>query len=154
MIQKELYNFVKEKGRICVIRKQLTKEVCNYSFNVTDFNYKLNKSQYEYVRRKLLKYKKDINQCIKKLVDDNYSRQGVIAFDINSNKPNCVMSLQYLIRNNKIYCIATSRSLDIENKLLQDIEISRKIGEKIKEATGYDFYMTTFNVGSLHFYLK
>ena len=147
-LQNELIHLLKKSGCDVIVNNKKTKELIDYSFNVYNFDYKLNFNELLYVRKKLKKYNKQILIAVKKLKNDKFSRQAVIQFNVYNNLPECLIQIQLLIRKDKLYVIVTSRSLDVKTKLFQDIEIARQIANMF----GFQYEYIKFNVGSLHYY--
>lgn len=153
-LQKKLIKQIDYLGKIVKVRGMKTKEIICHTFIVDDYYYELNKIEKEYVRRKLITYKKQINKVLRILEIDTHSRQAVIQFNTNSSKPNCVLSIQFLIRGNQLIVLVTSRSLDVKNKLYTDIEIAKKIAISICDKFNITINCMVFNVASLHYYKK
>lgn len=155
-IKNRLLHMVKEHGKIVIVRGKKTKEMTGFTFTVrnSDLFNPLTTSEKRYVSIKLKDYAYEIDDVIKKLRKDKYSRQAVLAFAIDCKFPNCLVTLQFLIRNGKLNIFVFSRSLCIKTKLYCDIEIARKIGEIINEEFCTKTNYIRFLVGSLHIYIK
>ena len=153
-LKTKLINYINKNGKEIIVRGLKTKEVLNYSFKVKDFDYELNEEQEKYVKDKLEEYEEEIIYAIDNLMQDLNSRQSVIQFRVLQEYPNCCISIQFIIRNSKLYSIVTSRSLDVKSKLECDIEITRKISDKICKKLNIELKEILFNVVSMHYYLK
>ena len=153
-LKTKLINYINKNGKNVCVRNLKTKEVLNYSFKIKDFDYKLNEEQEKYVKDKLEEYEEEIIYAIDNLMQDLNSRQSVIQFRVLQEYPNCCISIQFIIRNSKLYSIVTSRSLDVKSKLECDIEITRKISDKICKKLNIELKEILFNVVSMHYYLK
>lgn len=145
-------------GSDVVVNKKKTKELIGVFkiISLADLkDCKLNGIQRKYVESKKKKYFKDINKLIDKLIQDKNTRQAIIQFNTNSKLPECISSIQYIIRNNKLTICMCSRSMDIKSKYEQDLtlayDIAKLIISKMKRLE-ID-YMRLF-VGSMHFYIK
>lgn len=136
-------------GKEIIVRGMKTKEICDYSFKITKFDYSLSNTEKKYVDRKLKKYEKEIDKALLKIIKDTNTRQSVIQFSIDGNKPECINQIQILKRNRELIVILTSRSMDV-TKVYQDIEIGKKIAEILEIELNY----IRCNIGSLHLYLK
>jgi len=153
-LKTKLINYINKNGKIVIVRELKTKEVLNCSFKVKEFDYKLNEEQEKYVKDKLEEYEENIVYAIDSLINDLNSRQSFIQFKILQELPNCVVSIQFIIRNSKLYIIVTSRSLDVKTKLECDIEIAKRISNKICKKFGIELNEILFNVCSMHYYIK
>ena len=145
-------------GNNVIINNRKTKEIIGVFkiISIADLqSCRLNKVQRKYVEEKKRKYSKDIDELISKLIKNNNTRQAIIQFDTKSKLPECISSIQYIVRNNKLTICMCSRSMDIKSKYEQDITIAYNIAKliisKIKRLE-ID-YMRLF-VGSMHFYVK
>lgn len=99
-----------------------------------------------------------IEQCIVILQQDPDSRQAILSIwrkdDLWkwSNKP-CTISLQFLLRNNRLNCIATMRSCDILWGFSYDMFSFTMLQEYVAVRLGAELGMYYHNVGSLHAYV-
>lgn len=152
-LQAQLVNEIELYGQSQIVSGKNTKELINYSFSVHDFDYILTDEQRKYVSDKLSDYLDSIMLAINRLKNDINSRQAVIQFDANADMPNCLISIQLLIRNNKLFVIVYSRSLDVTNKLYVDIEIVKRISDMIEKEFSIKLYSMYFHTGSLHVYV-
>lgn len=108
------------------------------------------------------KIREQINYVVDKLATDSDTRQAVINIWRESphktNDVPCTISAQWLIRNNKLYCIDTMRSSDIWLGWPYDIfnfsMISAFIALKLREEYGIKVSLghITLNAGSQHLY--
>ncbi|MAG47092.1 hypothetical protein CL617_00675 [archaeon] len=153
-LKKLIINDIKSKGQEVKVRNMLIKEIIFYSFIVKTFDYELPKIEEVYVKQKIEKYRIQLNEVIKILKDDIYSRRAVIQFDMKDKLPECIESLQFLIRNNNLYCFVNQRSLDVENKLYTDIEIAKEFCNEIEKQLNVKLSYIKFMVNSCHYYLK
>jgi len=153
-LKTKLINYINKNGKEIIVRGLKTKEVLNYSFKVKDFDYELNEEQEKYVKDKLEEYEEEIIYAIDNLMQDLNSRQSVIQFRVLQEYPNCCISIQFIIRNSKLYSIVTSRSLDVKSKLECDIEICKRISYEICKKLNIELKEILFNVVSMHYYLK
>lgn len=96
-----------------------------YSSDLTESD--LSIDHIEYANDKIQQYREDIQFLINKLKEDSQSRQAVVSFEIKSDLPNCMLSIQVQIRKSQIYCSVYQRSLDIVGKLPQDALIAKII---------------------------
>ncbi len=150
-LQNTLIHHIETYGKTVNVNGQLTKECIDLSFNIIDFDYILSIEEDTYVKNKLEKYQKQILYALNKLILDKNTRQAVIQFNATDKLPECITQYQFLIRRGKFITIVTSRSLDVKNKLCQDIEIAKRISDMLNTDK---FPVTiTFHVGSCHFYL-
>lgn len=99
-----------------------------------------------------------IEQAIQILKNDKNSRRAVM----NINRPNmfkcttkdspCTISIQYMIRNNKLHCFVNMRSNDVWLGLPYDIifftELQKYIAARLSVDAGFYYH----NVASLHLY--
>jgi len=152
-LQNRLIELLEKTGKVVVVRKKTTKELIDFTFLVTEFDYELTPSEKEYVRKKLKKYDKSFNRILLKLKKDVYSRQAVVRFNDEGRFPECFISIQFLIRNNELFTLVNSRSLDVKKKLIQDIEICKKFSEIIENKFKVNLKYIKFRVGSMHFYI-
>lgn len=151
--QFKLLKALRTNGNKVVVNKKKTKELINVHFEVNKFDYQINISEIKYIQDKLLQYEQQLIHVIKLLKIDRNSRQAVIVFDQNTDKPNCVVSTQFIIRNNLLYCICNSRSMDIKNKMFTDIEIARLMcSDILQRFTKVKLHSIFFKIGSAHYY--
>jgi thymidylate synthase len=148
-----LKNKITAFGKLVTINNKDTIELLNTNFKVTSYNYKLNNEQIMYVQDKIDMYSKDFAKVIERLNKDLNSRQAVISFDICGSFPNCVVTIQFIIRDFKLYTLVYSRSLDIDNKLYQDIDLARYYSNVIEKTFKVKLNYIQFYVGSLHYYV-
>lgn len=153
-LQERLKDLIDQAGTKVLVNKKITKELINYSFSTKNFNYLLDTGEIGYVHTKISTYTKQFKRILSILDKDIYSRQAVLSFDITHNKPNCVVLIQFLIRNNKLHTIVYSRSMDILNKLYTDIDIAKNFSNKICKRYEIELDKIIFHVGSLHYYLE
>ena len=155
-IQERLHEMIRVHGHQCVVNKKKTKELLGVTFTLSkeDFDYTLTKAQQKYVYDKLRAYRKEVSRAKCRYIRDSNTRQAVVTFSITSNTPNCILSIQVLTRRSRIYIMVNSRSLDISNKLYQDLEIARKIALEITDSKTDDIKFLRFFAGNLHYYVK
>jgi len=101
-----------------------------------------------------------VQSVINKLQADPDSRQAVITIydgriDMRAKAHivPCTLSLQFLIRNKKLHCIATMRSNDVVWGLTYDIFMFTMIQEYIARQLGLELGDYHHNAGSLHLYV-
>lgn len=133
----------------------------------SDDGERVNSAYGQYIFRKYLIKDKDGKynqsksqwQIVKEILEnDRESRQGVINILEVENKLQptkdmpCTISLQYLIRDDKLYAITTMRSNDaylgFRNDLYCFTELQKKMAKELNIDTGWYQH----NVGSLHLY--
>lgn len=116
----------------------------------------------------LYDYSKPISQfqyILKALRNDKHSRKAVMVIynmhDSKISKDNpCTLSLQFLIRDNKLNCITTMRSNDLYFGLTYDIPFFTIVQEMVfvylKKLYYKDLEMGIYihNVGSMHLYQR
>ena len=154
-LQERLKDLIDQAGSKVLVNKKLTKEFVNYSFTVKKFDYFLDTGELAYVNAKILNYTKYFKRILNTLDNDIHSRQAVLSFNItNTHKPNCVVLMQFLIRDEKLHTIVYSRSLDILKKLYTDIDIARRFSDKVCDRYFVTLDKITFHVASLHYYLE
>lgn len=150
-LKNELIKELNRKGNIIRVNDKTTIELIDYSFIVQTFDYSVSEKDSKYIQEKFRKYKKNILLIDRIFKEDNNTRQGVIQFNFYDKSPECITQIQFIKRNEQLYTIVTSRSLDVENKLICDIEIARLLSKKINKENFP--VIIKFNVGSLHKYL-
>jgi thymidylate synthase len=155
-LQEIILNDIDKHGRIVIVRGMKTKEILDYKFNVDteDIQYKMIPSELIYVYEKLEKYDYQIFKVLEILKNDLNSRQAILLFDIHDKMPECVVSAHFLIRDKKLICLVTSRSLDVKTKLYTDILIVKKICERIEKELNVQLKYLSFQVNSCHYYTK
>lgn len=126
--------------------------------NISDNN-KTSNSAYGYILRSKFGFNQ-IETVIDLLQKDKYSRRAVLILnDANVNiattkDEQCTMYLQFLIRDEKLICIANMRSNDIYYGLPYDvpafIAIQKYIAYRLSIEASYYYH----NAGSLHVYNK
>lgn len=99
-----------------------------------------------------------IESCIKALVVDSFSRQAIISIFKSEDHHKwldlpCTISLQFLLRNGKLDCIATMRSNDAIWGLTYDMFSFSMIQEYIARRLGVELGRYYHNAGSLHVYV-
>lgn len=105
----------------------------------------------------------DINQVhsvIDRLAKDHDSRQAVMTIydgQLDLLRPGhvvpCTISLQFLIRQDKLHCIANMRSNDVVWGLTYDVFNFTMIQEWIAKRLGYEVGPYHHHAGSLHLYV-
>jgi thymidylate synthase len=109
------------------------------------------------------KIQEQLSYVIDKLVSDPHSRQAVIniwrEYPPQSKDYPCTLSIQFMIRNDKLYCIDTMRSSDAWLGWPYDIfnfsMLSAFIALELKKYTGikYNLGNLIMNIGSSHLYI-
>jgi len=100
-----------------------------------------------------------IDAVCEKIRQDVSTREAVIqiyrAEDILHKGPSipCTISLQFLLRQGKLECIATMRSNDVVWGLTYDIFVFTMIQEYISMKLGVELGVYYHNAGSLHLYV-
>ena len=108
------------------------------------------------------KFKEQVDHVVKSLTKDKDSRQAVINIwrespPVTKDTP-CTLSLQWLIRNGQLHCIATMRSSDIHKGLPYDVfnfaMLSQYVRLALKEYGGMTIALgsLTMQLGSSHLY--
>lgn len=96
--------------------------------------------------------------CKNKLINDVKSRQAVIHIKDADNKPTkdtpCTVSLQFLIRDNKLHLTVYMRSNDIWLGFPYDVFSFTCMQIKMAMELGYDVGEYTHIAGSLHLYTR
>lgn len=149
-----LKNYIIENGKYNSSHK--TYEVMNHSFVVFLSDIKeedLDLDHITYATKKVDDYVDGIDLLVKRLCQDYQSRQAVVSFEIESDLPNCMLSVQVQVRGTKIYCTVYQRSLDIVKKLPQDVLIAKLICDKVAHKLSVvSNYQIQFFVGNSHVY--
>ena len=155
-LQEKILDDINKHGRVVIARGMKTKEILDYKFNVEtgDIQYKMIPSEMIYVYEKLEKYDYQIFKAIDILQNDINSRQSIVLFNNDDKMPECLVSAHFFIRNKKLICLVTSRSLDVQNKLYTDILIVKKICERIEKELNVRLSYMSFQVNNCHYYIK
>lgn len=99
-----------------------------------------------------------VRQVIKLLGKDPASRQAVIPIfqkkDLSpkSNATPCTMTLQFMIRDEKLICITNMRSNDVEWGVTYDVFMFTMLQEFIANQLGIEVGQYYHNAGSIHIY--
>jgi len=157
-LQDYLRETISTLGEYALVRDMMTKEVIGFSFTVfpeqafTAIAF-IDNEQKQYIKQKMKEVDKDLKDAIKKLKKDLHSRQAAIALSLKGEKPNCLATIQFLIRDTKLVVIVNSRSLDVQNKLYQDIEFVRRLAYRVCKQFNIKLKYIRFFVGSMHYYV-
>lgn len=118
-----------------------------------------NNSAYGYIMKKKFGFDQ-IEKIIELLSKDPNSRRAVI----NINTPNervietkdepCTIGLQFLIRNNKLYCTAIMRSNDVYLGFPYDVAFFTELQKYIADRLGVGYGDYTHFATSLHVYAR
>ncbi len=103
-----------------------------------------------------------LESVIEKLKSDPCSRQAVIAIyngddlTINGGGKNtpCTLTLQFLVRDNRVHLIVNMRSSDIYVGLTYDVFVFTMLQEYVAKRLGFELGKYFHNAGSLHAYEK
>lgn len=156
-LKKDLLQELLLSGELIVTRSLETVEITGINFTIIPRSEKLNSEQEQYVTNKIREIDQDLLDCWIKLKRDSSSRQAVIQFTQKTNTlelPNCIVSIQFLVRNNRLEILVFQRSLDIINKLKQDVEFVRRIGKILNKTLNIKKIRIKYFVGSVHYYCK
>ena len=97
-------------------------------------------------------------ECVNKLKNDKDTRQAIIHLHTPNDKKTkdevCTLSLQFLIRNNKLNMITTMRSNDIVLGFTYDVFAFTFMQELMANELGVELGVYCHNVGSMHIYSK
>ena len=98
-----------------------------------------------------------VNSIIELCRENPTTKNAIIQiFDIkdlaNQKRGTCTLSLQFIIRNEKLTLITTMRSNDAYLGMLHDIYSFTMLQEVVASELGYDVGEYIHNVGSLHIY--
>lgn len=154
----DLKNLALEKVRESGIdnKENKTRELINsvLIFDLKPVNFfNLDKIQFEYASNKVKEYKEQIDLARRRIVEDINSRQCVISFETQSDKPNCMLSIQFQVRGTAIYASVYQRSLDCE-KIMQDTYIVYLIFIQIfQHYLMFHKINIHYFIGNLHYYL-
>ena len=153
-LQNDLLALIESEGEYVMVNRKDTRELLDVSFNVdTNKLYELSRIQYDYVTNKLLECRNDMYKMIGILSQDLYSRQVCFTLNLEGEYPNCIVSIHFLIRNNVLHCFVYQRSLDVKNKLHQDIYFVQKLLHILSNHFRIKETKLRFIIGSLHYYL-
>jgi thymidylate synthase len=122
------------------------------SFSKSDFVF--NEEHIEYAKNKCAEYEKEIRLALNRLSKNKFTRQCCVSFEILSDKPNCMLSIQYQLIEDKLFCTVYQRSLDVISKLPQDFLIAQTIADKIKALIFFNKINYTFFIGNAHLYIE
>lgn len=96
--------------------------------------------------------------CVNKLKEDKDSRQAIIHLHTPNDKKTkdevCTLTLQFLIRNNKLNMITTMRSNDVVLGFTYDVFAFTFMQELMANELGVGLGIYCHNVGSMHIYSK
>lgn len=96
--------------------------------------------------------------CVNKLKNDKDTRQAIIHLhtpnDQKTKDEVCTLTLQFLIRDNKLNMITTMRSNDIILGFTYDVFAFTFMQELMANELGVDLGFYCHNVGSMHIYTK
>ena len=152
---KDIYEQILRRGLPVTVKGKSTKECVGFDCVISDFNHlhSLDKNQRRYVNKKITKYKDKMGKVIKILVRDIYTRQAILMLESDKKLyPECLSSVQFIVREDKLFAIAYFRSVDVLKKLPQDIEIIRRFSELVERAIGVDLCLIKIFAGSAHYY--
>jgi thymidylate synthase len=124
---------------------QYNSNIAQFSDNGIDFNGAYGKAIAPHWKR-----------IITTLKEDRDSRQAVIAIYRAPHRPTkdvpCTISLQWVIRQNGLHCIATMRSSDIWLGLPYDVFTFTMLSHILSNKLKVPFKSFTINLGSSHLY--
>lgn len=126
--------------------------------NISDLHFEEFKNDFEKIYPKIF-------FIVKKLIEDNNSRQCVIIDwekdELRKKYPSCIIALQFLIRERKIHTILYLRSSEVKYKLKQDMKFAKFITEKVLDFLKLENEFKHIELGDLiifqgsaHYYLK
>lgn len=96
--------------------------------------------------------------CVNKLKNDHDTRQAIIHLHTPNNKKTkdevCTLTLQFLIRDNKLNMITTMRSNDIVLGFTYDVFAFTFMQELMANELNVELGCYCHNVGSMHIYTK
>jgi len=92
-----------------------------------------------------------LNEVIRELQKDKTSRRAIIPV-FNRYHMHCTVAIQVLIRHNKLNMIVFARSVDAENKMINDLNVYNYIANKIAKKLDIEKNILYYVVGSLHIY--
>lgn len=132
------------------------KESFNFAFKISPFSFVnyLDKEQTFYADEKISEYKLNFLSVIHKLKRDPLSRQAILRFGISTEYPNCMLDIQFQIRDERVIATVYQRSLDILAKVQQDIEIVSRLVFKLclEMKLSYEKSYIEFLVGNAHYF--
>lgn len=106
-----------------------------------------------------MKIRSQIDGVINILKEDPSSRRAVMSiyqpedlFGWGGTNTPCTLSMQFLIRNNKLYGIVNMRSSDVVLGLTYDVFVFTMIQEFVARQLGVELGEYIHNAGSMHFY--
>jgi thymidylate synthase len=98
------------------------------------------------------------NECVKKLKNDRDTRQAIIHLHTPNDKQTkdevCTLTLQFLIRNDKLHMITNMRSNDLILGFTYDVFAFTMMQELMANELGIELGNYYHNVGSMHVYTK
>jgi len=146
-----------DEGEKISVRGLKTKEIIGTDFTIRKLlNTRLDHERKRYVDKKITEISPAFTKALQKLSEDKNSRESVFTLSLDHSEnelPNCLVLYQVLIRKKKAIVLVYSRSLDVKNKLEQDIELSQYIARETMRATNSSFGYIKFFVGSIHIYI-
>lgn len=154
-IRKSLVERVTELGKTRFVSGKKVRELINVPVHFPSY-YEvtgLSKSQAKYVDDKILDYEFDLSRCISLLEFDRTSRQAVVQLDIESEFPNCMISLQFQVRDDSLTTTVIMRSWDVKEKFFQDYAIASRMSKRIAEKLKCEIKGTLFFATNAHYYL-
>ena len=151
-----MINFYKIDDLKNYFNNQKKNEFLNVAFKIypDKFINFLDKEQKMYSLLKVETYKQQIEEVLLKLNKNTDTRQAILRFSIEGDFPNCMLDIQFQIKENKIITTVYQRSLDVLTKVQQDIEIVKLIVEKFCKNLNLNFEKSKiiFFVGNAHYF--
>jgi len=155
-LHRDLIKEIGKKGKNIKVRASRTRELIDFSFKYNFDDYvRINSilTHGEYCEDKISENIDKWWYVKKQLDSDLNSRRAVLDFfDIDLGNPYCYISAHFIIRNKKLIVIVYWRSLDVKNKLEQDLEFFSYLADEICDTFDVELDYIKANVGSLHYY--
>lgn len=131
-------------------------ESINYYFDWEDKHHKETQAVLEYLET--VRYdnysfwwSKGLPKCTVELLKHKSSRRAIIQFLGNKAAPSCLLSLQFLIRNNKLNAIANFRSWELSEYGPYDVLLIKRFTEEMsRHLNNIEIEHIYFNAGSAH----
>lgn len=122
---------------------------------ILDFEVEKGKWAYTYHQR----MEKQIPFIIEELKRNPHSRRAVVVIrdwevDSNSSDPACLQHIQYMVRNNKLYCKVLFRSNDACKATFMNAFALIMLQKRIADELGYEVGSYTHRANSFHCYEK
>lgn len=158
----ETQNLILSKGKPVIVRNQATLEILNHCFNIS-YNTIID---LEDIRKNMIKYYEEYGVDLEYLEEiekleylniknELYEKFNILDEDKNSRQiiftdDCCISMIQYLIRENTIYCFVNLRSSDSVNKLFLDLFLIHEITKELQEKMQINCTKIYFTANSMH----